>query len=406
VIFLLLLGCAVDGDKAHGVEDPTWSADVAPIVGKSCVGCHHAGGVGSTDFTAYATAAPMAAAMASYVAADIMPPPAMDPTCREYAGHERMVLTAAERETLANWADDGAPEGDPIAELTWDAPALDRVDAELVLPTAHAVTPGADGNEYYCQVLDNPFTQTTYVTGFDVLVDQPSVVHHAILSIDTSADAGEWTGESDLSDGWNCKGRITEDDWSMLHAWAPGMEPTAFSDGLGLRIEPGDQIVLQMHYFADDADAGTLDQSGYRLRTADSVTTEVYMAPVGPSGFSLPAGDVTTPEDRYLNEYGIDVTVYGVFPHMHLLASAYSAVIESPAGGECLAKADAWDFGHQATYLYDQPAVWSDGETLVTSCTYDNTSGNPNQYNDPPQAVTYGEGTTQEMCFFLFYFSY
>lgn len=409
---LLLLACGTAGDKdtagdTSAAAAPTWGADVAPIVERSCVGCHRAGGVGAGDFTTYAGAAPMANAMAGYVAGGFMPPPAMDPECRSYAGHERMVVPDADVATLQAWAAAGAPEGEPIGALEAVTPTLEGADVELILPVAHPVTPQDDGNEYHCQILENPFTETTYITGFDVLVDQPGVVHHTVLAIDGSGDAGAWTGEADLTDGWDCRDRITEGDWEMLHAWAPGMEPTAFSDGLGLKVEPGDQLVLQMHYFGSDTDAGTLDQSGYVVRTADSVSTQIMMAPIGPSGFVLPAGEVSTPAESYRNDYGIDVTVYGVFPHMHLLGSAYEATIEAPSGEEkCLARADAWDFGHQATYLYDEAVDWEPGETLHTSCTFDNTSANPAQYNSPPELVTYGEGTNQEMCFFLFYFSF
>lgn len=406
MLWILLVAC--NGGKGPGVAGPTptWGADVGPIVAESCVGCHHAGGLGGADFTTYAAAAPMASAMAAFVDGAIMPPPAMDPECRSYTGHERMVLTDDDKATLIAWADGGAPEGDALDALTWTTPSLAGADTEVLLPVAHAVTPGSDGNEYHCQILDNPFTETTYITGFDVLVDQPTVVHHTVLAIDGAADAGEWTGSGDLSEGWDCREKITEEDWSILHAWAPGMEPTEFPDGLGMLVEPGDQLVLQMHYFGSDADAGTIDQSGYRFTTADSVETEVYMEPIGPAHFELPAGEVSTPDDTMVNNFNVDVTVYGVFPHMHMLATGYEARIERSSGSECLASAEAWDFGHQATYMYDEPAVWARGETLYTSCTYDNTADNPWQYNDPPADVTWGEGSNQEMCYFLFYYSY
>lgn len=411
MLFLLLAACGTPKSADSSATDtaagdaPTW-ADVAPVVERSCVGCHHEGGVGTGDFTTYASAAPMAAAIAAYVEGGVMPPPAMDPECRSYVGHERMVLSDADKALLADWAAGGALEGDPIAALTWSPPVLEGADTEIALPVAHGFEPGATGNEYHCQILENPFTETTFVTGFDVLVDQPGIVHHTVLAIDYGGDAGTRSGDPDLSDGWDCETPITEADWGILHAWAPGMEPTAFSDGLGLRVEPGDQIVLQMHYFGEEPDAGTLDQSGYRLRTAESVTTELYMSPVGPTDFVLPAGQVSEPVEELVNDYGIDITIHGVFPHMHLLATGYSSVLSAGSADEtCLARADAWDFGHQATYLYDEPAIWADGTTLTSTCTFDNTVDNPNQYNDPPVDVTFGEGTNQEMCFFLYYYS-
>jgi hypothetical protein len=267
------------------------------------------------------------------------------------------------------------------------------------------VAPEADGN-YHCQIIENPFRETTFITGFDVVVDQPAVVHHTVLVIDIRGDAGESSGDSDLSDGWDCATPIVEPDWSVLHAWAPGMEPTEFGKGLGMRIEPGDQLVLQLHYFGDSDAIGTLDQSGYRFQTASSVTEEIYMEPLGPTNFTLPADEVSSPSETLVNNYGVDVLIHGVVPHMHKLGVGYHSSIEQGGSETCLANADDWDFGHQATYLYEEPVLWKKGQTMTNTCTFDNTSANPEQYNSPPKDVSYGEGTNQEMCFFLYYYSY
>jgi hypothetical protein len=45
------------------------------------------------------------------------------------------------------------------------------------------------------------------------------------------------------------------------------------------------------------------------------------------------------------------------------------------------------------------------GDTVHTTCTWDNSEDNPNQFNEPPENVQWGEGTNEEMCFFLFYFT-
>lgn len=403
MLLLLAFACATPASTSDdssapvdsaAADAPTWSADVSPIVGRSCTGCHHEGGLGNGDFTTYTAAKPMALAMASAVASGRMPPPAMDPACRAYEGSERLVLSDEEVATIQAWAEAGAPEGEPVAALVPPEIALEGADVEVTLPVAHTVEPDGDGNEYHCQILENPFTEPTYITGFDVLVDNPAVVHHTLLAVDMGGDAGSASGDSDLSDGWECRSPIAEDDWNILHAWAPGMEPTAFEDG-GMLVNPGDQLVLQMHYYAPKSDVGTIDQSGYRFRTAPAVTHTIEMAPLGPTGFRIPAGETADAKKDYRNNYGVDVTVYGVFPHMHTLGAGYESTVTDGDTDTCLAQADAWDFGHQMTYLYDTPAVWKRGETLHTRCTYDNTTSGD---------VTYGEGTNEEMCFFLFYY--
>ena len=74
---LLLAACGDDkadpgGDDTSGAE-VTWHRDVQPIVAKSCAACHDAGGVGGVELTDYETAKAWSAAMASYVAEDVMP---------------------------------------------------------------------------------------------------------------------------------------------------------------------------------------------------------------------------------------------------------------------------------------------------------------------------------------------
>ena len=58
----------------------------------------------------------------------------------------------------------------------------------------------------------------------------------------------------------------------------------------------------------------------------------------------------------------------------------------------------------RASEIYLPAASWA-GDTLSGSCTWDNSADNPNQLSSPPKAVTWGEGTDDEMCVFLTYVS-
>ena len=42
---------------------------------------------------------------------------------------------------------------------------------------------------------------------------------------------------------------------------------------------------------------------------------------------------------------------------------------------------------------------FSPGDTVKVTCTWDNSAENPNQQNDPPVDVGFGEHTDDEMCF-------
>lgn len=411
-LLLVLAACSGKSGPADSAGDDaavTWYRDIGPMVADTCASCHGPDGVAGLDLTDPERAAELSGLMAAMVTSGLMPPPSADPACRPYQGSDRLTLDEEERALFQAWDDAGAPLGDP-----GDAPvspaAVARIeDPDLVLTMPFAYTPDldGDGNQYWCVTLENPVDQPVWITALDVDLGNPAVVHHMLLMKDLGGDAGQRYGVSDPSAGFDCRDPMMEDDWSILHAWAPGMEATTLLEGTGMEIAPGDQIVLQMHYFSSEEGTPDPDQSSYLLRlTTEAPADEIEVYPIGPDGFTIPAGAADHREEGTINNRYVDFTFYGVFPHLHLLGSHYRAWIEDDGvETDCLAEGD-WDFHHQAFYMYDQPYVFETGTTLKGYCTWDNSADNPDQYNDPPQDIAYGEGTNQEMCYFLFYLSY
>lgn len=414
-LILLFSACSQQTDQNHSDETATtsatgvtWYTHIEPLIQKNCAACHHSEGVGGLDLTTPETARDNAMKMAVYVESGAMPLPAANPDCRDYKGSEQMVLTDDEVQHFRDWADDSAPLGNPDNApdpIDWSQ-SLEDPDLKIHLPVKHSVETDASGNDYRCFELENPFDAPTYITAFDVDLDNAAIVHHMILAIDTGKNAGTYTGDEDLSDGWYCGDRIIETDWSLLHAWTPGQLPLEFKPGDGMLVNPDDQLVLQMHYYYNGSEP-LEDQSGYLLKTASEVDRNVLMYPYGPVPFTIPAGASEHTESASLTNPYFDFEVLGVFPHMHWLGTEYRAWVTNEDGEstECLVDADRYDFDHQSTYMYKEPAIWRKGETVHTSCTWDNSENNPNQYNHPPQDIEWGEGTNEEMCFFLFYFT-
>ena len=69
-----------------------------------------------------------------------------------------------------------------------------------------------------------------------------------------------------------------------------------------------------------------------------------------------------------------------------------------------IGKVDAWDFEWQGFYKYPYLQKIESGSVVEATATYDNTTNNPHNPNDPPQLVCAGLNTTDEMflVFFLF----
>jgi hypothetical protein len=387
----------------------TWYRDAKPVLDQHCVRCHDGSGLGPGNFRDPATAEAYAPAMIARIDAGEMPPPAADPDCHSYENSARLFLDPAARDTLQDWIDSDYALGDPATEPEGPPAIPELAHRDLTLRTAAAYAPQfVDRNEYRCFILDLDTTQAVWITGFEPIIDQASISHHTVLFIDPYGAADQYV-EDDATQSWKCPDVVPDETWSMLHAWAPGNNPVEFPPGSAMPINAGSKIVLQMHYF--DGGTAVADEPGYYFSTTDQVPDFdkiMYFIGLGPQEFTIPAGDASYPVGEtvpldYLIGVPATTTVYGVFPHMHVLGKSYSFTSTGDAGDQCIAEADSYDFANQPTYWFEEPIVLPPGTEVQVECTYDNSAGNPDQLNNPPVDVSYGENTDQEMCFALLY---
>src|SRR4051794_29791871 len=89
----------------------TFNKDVLGILQKQCQECHRPGEVAPMSFLTYNETRPWAKAIKEAVLTRKMPPWFAEPGHRALANERR--LTPVEIETLVNWANSGAIEGDP-----------------------------------------------------------------------------------------------------------------------------------------------------------------------------------------------------------------------------------------------------------------------------------------------------
>ena len=60
---------------------------------------------------------------------------------------------------------------------------------------------------------------------------------------------------------------------------------------------------------------------------------------------------------------------------------------------------DGWSEEDQVVASFLEPVELGTGDTVKVTCYWDNSASNPNQRNDPPVDVEFGEHTDDEMCF-------
>ena len=163
-------------------------------------------------------------------------------------------------------------------------------------------------DDYRCFLLDPDLTSSAFVTGVDVLPGRPDLVHHVILFHVPPSQMATATAKdaSEPGQGWTCFGgtgigqeggpgaSLTSAPW--LGAWAPGGGERLLADDLGMPLEAGSGVVMQVHYnlLAGEGD----DISSARLRmadgTADLAPLRTMLLPAPSSCRAVPS----TPTDR------------------------------------------------------------------------------------------------------------
>src|ERR1700678_432084 len=96
--------------------DVTFHQDVQPILERKCQSCHRPGEIAPMPFLSYEATRPWAKAIKAAVLTRKMPPWPADPRFGHFRNDPR--LTPDEITTLVAWADNGAPEGDPVEHPT------------------------------------------------------------------------------------------------------------------------------------------------------------------------------------------------------------------------------------------------------------------------------------------------
>jgi hypothetical protein len=93
-----------------------------------------------------------------------------------------------------------------------------------------------------------------------------------------------------------------------------------------------------------------------------------------------------------------DISLMSIYPHMHLLGKSWDIYAIDPQGNRInLISISDWDFNWQGSYTFTHFQKIPAGSQIHASVTYDNTTDNLLNPNNPPRNMTWGEKTTDEM---------
>ncbi len=375
----------------------TFHRDIAPIVQRSCASCHRPGEVGPFSLLSYADVAKRSKLIAIVTGSRYMPPwlPGPDGLPLERS----RALSPGEMDAIRAWVEAGAPEGDPR-----DAPppptfptgwALSEPDLVLELPEAFMLP--AEGRDVYRNFpIPVPVSERKHVRSVEFRPANRTVVHHAVLFVDRSGAAraldradprpgygGMGSGPAHVPDG-------------IFVGWAPGRVPDLGLEDVSWKLEPGADLVLQIHMRPTGKPEPVAFQLGLHFAshppTAHPVAIRLMSREID---LAAGAKDVTV-GDRY--ELPVDLRILGVYPHAHYVGKDCLATLLFPDGRqETLFHIPDWDFDWQDAYRFANPQLLPKGTAIEMRWTYDNSRDNPRNPSDPPQRVVFGERSVDEM---------
>jgi Tfp pilus assembly protein PilF len=378
-------------------QQVTFSRDVAPIIWHNCTSCHRPGQLGPFNLVTFEDVRPRAREILRAVKSRAMPPWKPEPGYGDFAGARR--LTDAQIAMLERWVDEGSPRGDSrdLPEVPrWTADwQLGQPDLIVRMPEPFILKPGG-GDVFRTFVVPIPLTARRYVRAMEFHPGSFKSVHHANIKIDQTRLSRQWD-EAEHGPGYDGGGsREARFPDGQFLGWTPGQSPRVSPPGLTWHIDPGSDLVIEMHLMPAPTTESVQASVGLFF-TDQPPAQSAYMLRIGRQDLDIPAG-----QPAYVNTDAytlpVDVDVLGVQPHAHFLAREVRGFATLPDGStRPLIYIKNWDFHWQDVYRFMKPIALPKGSTVVMRYTYDNSEANPRNPNRPPKRVTFGQTSSSEM---------
>jgi hypothetical protein len=325
---------------------------------------------------------------------------------------------------------------------------LSTVSLEAATPyTPHPPNGGTD--DYHCTLVRPHTKQDAFIVSSQFFPNSKEV-HHAILflvppQLAAQAEAADGDGK-----GWTCFGETALPGASLTHigdtpwlsAWAPGHGEDVLPSGTGQPLPKGSLVIMQIHYnllaghkpvqarlvlhtvpastplrplslalmpAPPDVPCAAGVSGPLCSRTASLADLGQRFGPgavgfvntlesiCGRSAGDPPAGDTTSCTWPVMRAG----TVVRVGAHMHLTGRGLQITLNpgTPTQKTLLDVAN-YNFDYQRGYTLKTPVAVVPGDKIQVTCTYDPRLRQelPALRNLPARFVTWGDGSSDEMC--------
>jgi hypothetical protein len=234
---------------------------------------------------------------------------------------------------------------------------------------------------HQCFLFKAPWAASTVqALRFRPVIDDARVVARwALYGLDSSSGSDGQVGATGCGNG------------TYLQGWAPGATETVLPPDVGLQMPRGANafLALEIHYDNTANHRDAMDASGVEwcvTRTLRARTASVHR--LGSTNISLPPRSQNAVVNTCDPTATQPVRLIAIQPQMNRLGIR-SQLLLNRAGGmrETLHEGP---FGLTDQRTYPSMATVNDGDTLTTTCTYDNTTST---------SVGFGNAMTDETCY-------
>lgn len=179
--------------------------------------------------------------------------------------------------------------------------------------------------------------------------------------------------------------------------WKPGSAPHIEPDGFAWRLDPGNELVLNVHMHPSGKTEEVRPSVALYFTDAAQSRFPLLVQLENDNALDIPAGarDFIVADDFRLP---LDADILAVYPHAHYLGKRLEAYATLPDGSrKWLVRIPDWDSNWQAVYYYREPLFLPKGSVISMRYHYDNSAANLRNPNHPPRRVGAGNQSTDEM---------
>jgi len=243
------------------------------------------------------------------------------------------------------------------------------------------VITGESYNQFYYEI---PWPDGYVATRFGQDFDNTKVLHHWLAF-------GQQFGLAPGTVEPNVLGTTLFTDAELIAGWAVGGCTQTFPPNVGVALPTTGVIMVQWHHYNN---TGTPQQ--------DSTAVQICVVPeskrehkagitfLGTETISVPAGQMGDASGTCVNDSQGPITIIGFTPHMHEIGIHMKSVVTRTGGSDDNVFDLPFQFDYQTNYLMNPPVVMMPGDTITSTCTYQ---------NEAASSVGFGQSTKQEMCY-------